>query len=341
MLTYLILGRRPQEDESLLRPKVHTSSFPRPGQRWSSRLDGKAGAVRLHLSLETPRPVCGPQGRRFLPVLTCKTCGQLLPGKYYRGLEFSQGSWEPDPRPRTATRSRTAGFPTPSGRPPPVGRKRLLLTDRLLEGRAFPPDRRVSQNGFSPPRDGQDAATAECVYLPAVRAMRKSASAVWPTAAYHPSLWWSAYRLRGPAIGAPRAAPRPSRSAGGRSSQPRKIQAVTVSKRSHPGPGHDQRAAPEGHKKLIIFADSRQDAAFQAGWMQDHAAASGSAHDVPGDPQRRHRSLWRTSPTDSWRRSAARESLIDALLPRTTRAGRLRRSSAETSGCQSARHCGT
>ena len=30
-------------------------------------------------------------------------------------------------------------------------------------------------------------------------------------------------------------------------------------------------AAPDGHKKLIIFADSRQDAAFQAGWMQDHA----------------------------------------------------------------------
>ena len=30
-------------------------------------------------------------------------------------------------------------------------------------------------------------------------------------------------------------------------------------------------AAPEDHKKLIIFADSRQDAAFQAGWMQDHA----------------------------------------------------------------------
>ena len=30
-------------------------------------------------------------------------------------------------------------------------------------------------------------------------------------------------------------------------------------------------AAPEGHEKLIIFADSRQDAAFQAGWMQDHA----------------------------------------------------------------------
>ncbi|HQX54184.1 MAG TPA: helicase-related protein, partial [Planctomycetaceae bacterium] len=30
-------------------------------------------------------------------------------------------------------------------------------------------------------------------------------------------------------------------------------------------------AAPDGHQKLIVFADSRQDAAFQAGWMQDHA----------------------------------------------------------------------
>lgn len=30
-------------------------------------------------------------------------------------------------------------------------------------------------------------------------------------------------------------------------------------------------AAPPGHEKLIVFADSRQDAAFQAGWMQDHA----------------------------------------------------------------------
>ena len=28
---------------------------------------------------------------------------------------------------------------------------------------------------------------------------------------------------------------------------------------------------PEGHKKLLAFADSRQDAAFQAAWMHDHA----------------------------------------------------------------------
>lgn len=30
-------------------------------------------------------------------------------------------------------------------------------------------------------------------------------------------------------------------------------------------------AMPASHKKLLVFADSRQDAAFQAAWMQDHA----------------------------------------------------------------------
>jgi hypothetical protein len=25
------------------------------------------------------------------------------------------------------------------------------------------------------------------------------------------------------------------------------------------------------HRRLLVFADNRQEAAFQAGWMQDHA----------------------------------------------------------------------
>ena len=58
---------------------------------------------------------------------------------------------------------------------------------------------------------------------------------------------------------------------GGREIEPaRKIQAVTVAD-VHILAQAMINAAPEGHKKLIIFADSRQDAAFQAGWMQDHA----------------------------------------------------------------------
>jgi Domain of unknown function (DUF1998)/Helicase conserved C-terminal domain len=58
---------------------------------------------------------------------------------------------------------------------------------------------------------------------------------------------------------------------GGRSIEPaRQIRAVTVAD-VHILSQAMINAAPDGHKKLIIFADSRQDAAFQAGWMQDHA----------------------------------------------------------------------
>jgi hypothetical protein len=28
--------------------------------------------------------------------------------------------------------------------------------------------------------------------------------------------------------------------------------------------------APKAHRKLLVFADCRQDAAFQAGWSEDH-----------------------------------------------------------------------
>ena len=31
------------------------------------------------------------------------------------------------------------------------------------------------------------------------------------------------------------------------------------------------RASDEGHRQVIVFSDNRQDAAFQAGWMRDHA----------------------------------------------------------------------
>ena len=63
----------------------------------------------------------------------------------------------------------------------------------------------------------------------------------------------------------------PSYQIGGRTVEPmRKVKAVTVAD-VHILAQAMINGAPEGHEKLIIFADSRQEAAFQAGWMQDHA----------------------------------------------------------------------
>ena len=82
----------------------------------------------------------------------------------------------------------------------------------------------------------------------------------------------------------------PSFRIGGRAIEPaRKVQAVTVSD-VHILAQAMINAAPEGHKKLIIFADSRQDAAFQAGLdagpRPPHPPA---AHDARGHRRGRHR----------------------------------------------------
>jgi hypothetical protein len=69
-------------------------------------------------------------------------------------------------------------------------------------------------------------------------------------------------------------------------------------------------AAPDGHKKLIIFADSRQDAAFQAGWMQDHARRirlRHMMHSVVDGITDKLMELFRKD-----------QNLIDALLPELT-----------------------
>ena len=111
----------------------------------------------------------------------------------------------------------------------------------------------------------------------------------------------------------------PSFPIGGRTVEPaRKIQAVTVSD-VHILAQAMINAAPDGHKKLIVFADSRQDAAFQAGWMQDHARRIRLRHMMheviaqAGDPQ----------PLDAitdglMEQFRKDQNLIDTLLPELT-----------------------
>ena len=78
-------------------------------------------------------------------------------------------------------------------------------------------------------------------------------------------------------------------------------------------------AAPEDHKKLIIFADSRQDAAFQAGWMQDHARRIRLRHMMHQVIAESGSPLPLDAITDKlmeWFRKD--QNLIDTLLPELT-----------------------
>src|SRR5208283_261546 len=111
----------------------------------------------------------------------------------------------------------------------------------------------------------------------------------------------------------------PSFRIGGREIEPaRKVQAVTVSD-VHILAQAMINAAPEDHKKLIIFADSRQDAAFQAGWMQDHARRIRLRHMMHQVIADSAQPLPLDGITDKLMKVFRKEqNLIDALLPEPT-----------------------
>src|SRR5262249_10555525 len=106
---------------------------------------------------------------------------------------------------------------------------------------------------------------------------------------------------------------------GGREVEPaRKVQAVTVSD-VHILAQAMINAAAEGHKKLIIFADSRQDAAFHAGWRQDHARRIRLRHMMNAAITEAGSSLPLDAVTDKLKEVFQKdERLIDALLPELT-----------------------
>ena len=111
----------------------------------------------------------------------------------------------------------------------------------------------------------------------------------------------------------------PSFRIGGREIEPaRKVQAVTVSD-VHILAQAMINAAPEDHKKLIIFADSRQDAAFQAGWMQDHARRIRLRHMMHQVIAENGSPLPLDAITDKlMERFRKDQNLIDILLPELT-----------------------
>ena len=262
LLAYLVLGAAAQKGgESLLRPKVHF--FLRGLDEMMVALGGtdKAPKADLFMSLSDAKEQhAGRHDDAFFPVLTCRSCGQHFFEKYYQGLEFAKG-------PKNQLRGFEHGNATQDDNgkdnavwstAPAENGTRLVLTNRLLEEADGGPTTKST-------RWPRGCFCRQCGAMhrePAARCLADGCGHK------EPLLPLMAF---GPRLSACPSCSSPSYRIGGREIEPaRKVQAVTVSD-VHILAQAMINAAPEGHKKLLIFADSRQDAAFQAGWMQDHA----------------------------------------------------------------------
>jgi hypothetical protein len=310
LLAYLILGAAAQKGgESLLRPKVHF--FLRGLDEMVVALDGTDTDARLRLFLsihDAKEQFPGRQDDAFFPVLTCRSCGQHFLEKYCLDLEFARGA-----------KNQLRGFENGKAAPNEDGEDnafwstspegtgtRLVLTNRLLEEADGGPSARAA-------RYPRAWFCRQCGALHREASPRCLADGCGHQEPLIPLIAF------GSGLSACPSCSTPSFRIGGREIEPaRKVQAVTVSD-VHILAQAMINAAPEWHKKLIIFADSRQDAAFQAGWMQDHARRIRLRHMMHQVIAGNGSSLPLDAITDKlMERFRKDQTLIDTLLPELT-----------------------
>lgn len=261
LLTYLVLGAAAQKGgESLLRPKVHF--FLRGLDEMVVALSGndKAASVELFLSLaDAKKTHTGRHDDSFFSVLTCRNCGQHFFEKFFQELELSwKGSLFAGIEHGNAREDDTGHTNAFWATAPEASGTRLLLTNRLLE----------EADGGPTPRSQKWPRAFLCRQCGAMHRDPCSRCLADGCGYREPLVPLMAL---GDSLSSCPSCSSLSITIGGRVIEPaRKVRAVTVSD-VHILAQAMLNGAPEGHKKLIVFADSRQDAAFQAGWMQDHA----------------------------------------------------------------------
>ena len=310
LLAYLILGAAARKGgESLLRPKVHF--FLRGLDEMVVALDGTESALKTYLFLslhDAKERFGGRHDDAFLPVLTCRGCGQHFFEAHVLDLELSRGAnnrlrgFENGNAAQDASGRDNAWWsPTPEG----TG-TRLMLTNRLLEEADGGPTARSARW----PRAHFCRQCGAMHRDPSDRCLADSCGHQEPLL---PLI------VFGPSLSACPSCSTPSFPIGGRTVEPaRKVQAVTVSD-VHILAQAMINAAPDGHKKLIVFADSRQDAAFQAGWMQDHARRIRLRHMMHGAIAEADSPQPLDAITDRLMELFRKDqNLIDTLLPELT-----------------------
>jgi ATP-dependent helicase YprA (DUF1998 family) len=259
LLCYLVLGAAAEyEDNPLLRPKVHYFVKGLEGAVIAFTHQGREEEFRaeLHLSLASAMQREAVEPAACPPVLVCKNCGQHYLEGYYANFEFtdgklSGGDLEGDTVLWQAT-DETSG-------------QRVLFTNRFISEIDADDDlatqrlnKRRRQLYFCRYCGTLQGAQGHCR-----QGQCKRQGPLVP-------VWVIQLNESGRLILCPSCGQR-SNIIGSRVIEPIKpLRAVTVAD-VHILAQNMINSLPASQQKLIVFTDNRQDAAFQAGWMQDHA----------------------------------------------------------------------
>lgn len=259
ILAYLALGVRAQkEGDPILRPKLHTfiSGLDQAHVRFEDNGDLKLFLTNK-VDLVQQHPEWLPSG--IFPLSVCTTCGQHLMATEVHGFAVDAGQivggqmeghnavWASNGQIPEGPKSTMAYFTDQLAWMPDEEEDEALLTTR--------PELKGTQVGYLCRRCGSlhGRASDKClapkcgVDLPLLRV----------------ELTGEDGDTKCPACGSGsrgyKGAVKPFRSV--RASQVADVHTLGQAMLTH---------APQVHRKLLVFADSRQDAAFQAGWSEDH-----------------------------------------------------------------------
>ncbi len=259
LLCYLVLGAAAEKaDNPLLRPKVHyfvkglegaVINFIEAQEQADFRAD-------LSLSLADAQQKHLAEPGAFLPVLVCKNCGQHYVQGYYRSFSIVNG----EPVGGDAEGNNVYWEPSDEAQG-----SRVILTNRFLS-------EIEDESGAATERlDRKRVPTFFCRHCGTLHKANgtcqlpkcKRPGALVP-------LWCIPVNDAGFLATCPSCGQR-GNVIGERIIEPiRPLRAVTVAD-VHILAQNMINAVPPQQQRLIVFTDNRQDAAFQAGWMQDHA----------------------------------------------------------------------
>jgi ATP-dependent helicase YprA (DUF1998 family)/rubrerythrin len=266
VLAYLALGAFARRgDAPLLRPKLHV--FVRGLEGAVVTFDGEPPAPVLHFSAgEALRAGSGerlPTG--VFPLSVCRTCGQHYMTTYLHGYVVSDGS------PVGGEAAGDTAYWDPVADPAAEGAQRVRFTDWFLaEGDPDEDDENGARAKATARLDARRAEAWLCRWCGAVHrsetesCLNPACARSGPLAHIYLVLEEKGFRCLG--CGAR------GGSHGGRTSEPiRPLRASSVADVHILAQEMISAAGSDEERRLLIFADNRQDAAFQAGWMRDHA----------------------------------------------------------------------